>query len=42
MENARLKETLDERCRELDALVNKSNKQRAYYEDTITYLKRDC
>lgn len=41
LENARLKEGLDEKCREIEALASKANKQRVYLEDTISYLKRD-
>jgi hypothetical protein len=36
-----LRDGLDERSREIEQLGLKINKQRAYYEDTINYLKRD-
>lgn len=37
-----MKEGFEDQCRENEALTSKANKQRAYYEDTINYLKRDC
>ena len=41
MENDRIKKTLDDRLEETDSLMAKFNKQKNYYEDSITYLKRD-
>jgi chromosome segregation ATPase len=42
LENARLREALDDRTREADAMANKFSKQRTQLEDTVAFLRRDC
>ena len=38
----RLKETLDDRNREVEQITNKNSKQRQALEDNIHYLQKDC
>lgn len=42
LENARLREALEDRNREMESLANKFSKQRTQLEDTVSFLKRDC
>lgn len=40
-ENTRLKDSIDDKLREIEQINSKSNKQRVCLEDNINYLKRD-